>query len=622
MQTMGLRLRITGTVALRYEELLLMSRGAGLSTALAFLLVAVVLYLGLRSVRMMVASLLTLLVGVIWTAAFAAMAVGYLNLISVAFGVLYIGLGIDFAIHLCLRFQELVGRGHGRDAAIRAAAADVGASITMCALTTSIAFFAFVPTSFLGVSELGIIAGTGMIISVFVTLTVLPALLSRMGAPSRAPSDRIVPRLIDWPSHHPRTVVIAAALLAIASLPLLTQVRFDLNPLNLRDPASESVATLTDLIEHGSASPWHIVMLEQDEARLANLHAALASLEVVDRVVGLSDFVPAEQEEKLQLIDDLSLMLGPESWSNGGSGSIDAEQRAEALRLLLAALDRAAQRDTDLGQSAALLGAGVRDALEHLDQLDETGRRAFLERLEQAWVGAFPATLTQLQSALKAGPVSLETLPPVIVRRWRSANGTNRLAVFPTTSLIDPESLRAFTAAVVAVAPEATGAPVINLAAADAVIASFRQALVTALIAISLLLLIVLHSIRATILVLVPVLLSTLLLGAATVLADLPFNFANVIAIPLLMGMGVDGGIHIVARYRADLGHGHLLFTSTSRAVFYSAITTIAGFGALSLSAHPGLASLGQLLTLGILFVLFGTLIVLPALLGAMRPSH
>jgi hopanoid biosynthesis associated RND transporter like protein HpnN len=611
----ALRLRITGTVALRHDELETMGRGAGLATALAFALVSLILYAGLRSVRLMVACLVTLVVGLAWTGWFAALTVGHVNLISIAFGVLYIGLGIDHAIHYCLRYQELAARGLPRREALATAAGDVGVSVVLCAATTCIAFYAFVPTSFRGVSELGLIAGTGMLLSIAANLTVLPALVSRIGAPDRAARARSWPRLRDWPLRHATLVRVAALLLVLAALPLAGRVRFDPDPLNLRDPDSESVSTLRDLLSRPETSPWYIVVLA-DERSLAEERERLAALDVVDRVVAIDDFVPDGQDEKLAVIDDLALMVSADTWLPVRRVSVDDPDQLAALRAVVAALDDAGRRQAALAGAAAALRASIVALLQRADEATEAHRHALLLRLEAALLGALPPTLRQIESGLRAGPVSLDSLPDDLVRRWRSDDGVYRLVVFPVRDMRDAEALREFAAAVRAVAPDATGAPVIHVAAADAVIASFRQALVTAFIAIGILLLIVLGSPRDAVLALVPVLLAGLLLGAAATLANIPFNFANVIAVPLLLGMGVDGGIHMVRRSRAATHDTNVLATSTTRAVLYSALTTIAGFGALALSPHPGLASLGRLLTLGILFVLLGTLVVLPTLLG------
>jgi hypothetical protein len=608
-----LRLRITGSVALRHDELKMMLQGAVFSTVLAFALVTIVLYVGLRSVRLLIASLIALVIGLVWTAAFAALAIGHLNLISIAFGVLYVGLGIDYAIHLCLRYQELLAEGHPRDQAVRGAMGDVGVSLLLCAVTTSLAFFAFIPTDFLGVSELGLIAGAGIFISLAVNLTVLPSLLLLLGPPARKVPRLATLRLLEFPRRHARLVRIVTLALVIVTVPSLWWVRFDLDPLNLRNESSESVSTLRELLAHNATSPWHIVVLEDDETQLKLIKEQLTSLQVVDRVVALPDFIPTEQAAKLDLIDDVSLAVTTETWANTPEPTT-IEEQLSALGSLATALGHADFSDPDTARSAARLRSELQGFLQEARQAEPEERRALLSRLDEGLLGALPATLRQLQMGLKTTGVDPDTLPESLVDQWRSDDGVYRLAVFPSASMSDPNAVRQFVTAVRQVVPDAVGAPVFHAAAADAVVGSFRGALTLSALVIGLLLMAVLRSVSDALIVLTPVVLSGLLLSTTAVLIDLPFNFANVIAIPLLIGLGVDSGIHMVMRSRA-ISRSNVLATSTSRGVLYSALTTIAGFGALSLSPHPGLASLGRMLMLGILFVLIGTLIILPALL-------
>ncbi|MBT6116506.1 MAG: MMPL family transporter, partial [Rhodospirillaceae bacterium] len=213
-------------------------------------------------------------------------------------------------------------------------------------------------------------------------------------------------------------------------------------------------------------------------------------------------------------------------------------------------------------------------------------------------------------------------MPLSLLRRYVAENGLSRVEVEPAEDIMDPGALRRFVGAVRTVAPDATGSPVLLLEAGDAVTGAMRQATVTALVVIALLLVVLLRSLRDTLLVLAPLLLAGALTGAASVLFSLPFNYANVIVLPLLLGLGVASGIHLVFRAR-DEGMGRpLLSTSTPRAVVFSALTTMASFGSLVVSSHKGTASMGELLTVAIGFTLLSTLVVLPALLAAFgRPS-
>ena len=231
-------------------------------------------------------------------------------------------------------------------------------------------------------------------------------------------------------------------------------------------------------------------------------------------------------------------------------------------------------------------------------------------------LASLPGRLEALNASLDADYISLETLPDQLKRLWVSAGGKRRVEIYPKQDMQDNRALREFVRAVQSVSPEVTGAPINNLEASDAVAAAFRQAFLYAFAAITLMLFILLTRKRDVFLVLVPLLTAALVTGAISVLAGLPLNFANVIALPLLLGIGVDSGIHIIHRYRTDLPDGKsILATSSARAVIVSSLTTMGGVGNLALSPHAGTASMGMLLTLGIGVTLACMLLVLPALL-------
>lgn len=619
----GVRVRITGQVALAHEELQTVTRGAELAGILALVTVGIVLFVGLGAWQMVFATLATLLAGLIFTAGFATFAVGNLNLISIAFAVLYIGLGVDYAVHFCLRYRELLQQGHSHRPSLRDAGQSVGGSLVLCAFTTAIGFYAFVPTAFAGVSELGLISGTGMFISLFATLTLLPALLSllpgiRVAHPPAEITGRPARALLYLPQRHARIILWGTGLLGLAALLVLPQARFDFNPIHLRSPETESVATFYDLLEHSTTSPWSIVVLAENAATAEKKAAQLEQLEAVDQVLTIESFIPKHQDQKLAIIEDIALIMGPQLRMIQDTPAPGVSQQMATMQDLLTTLQnfiQAHEKDS-LRRSAQNLHANLTRFLETLAVRSFEEQQDLLARLEQALLGTLPGRLEDLRTSLNATPVSRESLPEDLVERWVAADGRHRIEVFPEERLDKNVELRRFVSAVQAVAPKATDAAVLNLESGQAVVKAFIEAFSYALIAISILLLTLLSPKRDTLLVIIPLLLMALFTGASTVWLDIPFNFANVIALPLLLGIGVDSGIHMVHRFRTALPpHGNLLATSTARAVLFSALTTICSFGNLAVSPHPGTASMGMLLTLGLGFTLICTMIILPALL-------
>jgi len=631
----GIRVRLTGSAALSYDELVSVSTGAGTAALLALLLVGVLLTIGLGSFRFVIATLLCLMSGLILTAAFAALTIGHLNLISVAFAVLYIGLGVDYAIHLCLRCRELEKTGQTTASALWQAAHDVGTSLILCAVTTAVGFYCFVPTDYTGVSELGIISGSGMLISLVVTLSLLPAILciwNKM-SPTKETSLITGKEAIAWQfpsifSPDARTVRIMAIVAALAAALLLPQAKFDYNPINLRDQASESITTYRELVLKHNISPSSIMVLTPDAAQVKTIQQRLNRLDTVDKTVSLFNFIPPDQDEKLAIIDDMSLLLSLEPAADKPVTLSVAEQ-VNAMEQLESALNRYIADASPSRQDAAALQElnvfrqlhqTIQLLAHHLANQSTAANNTTLMALHNDLLGTFPATLELLQTTLAATPVERQSIPVSLSRRWLSDSGLYRIEVMPKYDIGDIENLRRFVSQVRTIAPDATGAPVFTLAAGDAVIGAFVDAFAIAFVLIFLLLLLLLRSITDTMLILLPLLLAAMLTTAGTVLLGIPFNFANVIALPLLLGIGVDNGIHMVQRFRhMQSAHAsdprNLLRSSTSKAVVLSALTTICSFGALSFSPHQGTADMGQLLALGVVIILICTLVVLPAFL-------
>ncbi|MEE8307937.1 MAG: MMPL family transporter [Gammaproteobacteria bacterium] len=606
------RVRLTGSVAMEHEELDSVVRGASLAGLLALLLVTGVLYIALRSVLLLCVSMLTLMVGLTLTGAFAAMAVGHLNLISVAFAVLYIGLGIDFIIHSILRFQELRGEGLSADHALPAAARGVGMSLVICAVTTAAGFYAFIPTPFEGVSELGLISGTGMFLSLAVSLTLLPALLRVVAPRLDAVPGRSSQAALGWrPSRG--WVIAVTGVVTVAGLIALGGVRFDNDPLNLREAQTESVEAFTALLEDERIAPRTLTVLAESETAAENLVTALQALPEVKRVLTVATLVPDAQPDKLFVLEDLQLLLGPQLGQLQTTRA-DTARFASALPNLVDAL--ALQQ---AGAPHSLAGA-LTAFREHVDSLGQVQRNAQLAALDHDLMVEFGPGLERLKRALSATTVSRDTLPDNLVKRFVLPDGRALVEVHPAGDLTDNLAASAFIDAVWQVAPRATGRPVVNREGGATVVRSFQMAFTYALATVACLVWLFLGRWSDSLRVLAPVLIVSVVTAATAVAFDQAFNFANIIALPLLLGVGVDNGIHMVHRWRSEPPTAATLRqVSTGRAVLFSGLTTVASFGNLGFSPHPGMASMGWILTVGMVATLLATLVLLPALLPGRR---
>ena len=618
----GVSVRITGNPALNYEEVLGLAWDLGLGGVVCFFFVAAVLARALRSLKLVVAALATLLAGLVWSAATAAAVVGHLNLVSAAFGILFIGLGVDFAIHLGMAYASRVRDGLGHDRALREASAGVGGSLLTCTLTTAIGFFVFAPTDYLGVAELGLIAGYGMFIIFFLTLTLFPALLSRwfrIEDPSEVAGELHF-RSTWWrfSETHPGRVLAVAVTIFAASLALAPLARFDLNVVEMRDATTESVQTFNDLLaESGPMSPWFVNSVAPDPASARAIAQELKALESVASTLTLADYVPDDQEEKLEILADLGYLMDTPVGQSMDQPASPLEDQVEALRRLHAFLGAdwiQQETSSDLVASVRVLQRKLELFLLRLQA--EEDPRATIERLDQVLLSGLPDQVDRLRTAIETREIRREDLPADLVERMIASDGQVRVQAFPAHDLGDEAAFVRFTEEVQSVDPKAAGVAINLVGFGRATRSSFEQALGSAIAIITLLLGLLWRRVRPVLLVLSPLAFSSLATVAAMVLLAIPFNFGNIIVIPLLLGIGVDSGVHLVSRaLQPGASPQDLMDSTTARAVFYSALTTTVSFGTLAFSSHRGMASLGVVLSIGMVATVIGNLIILPALL-------
>ena len=609
----GIRVRITGDPVLNYEEQIAVAWQGKLVGAASLVLFTVVSFFALPSLRILLALVGSLLVSVFLSNAFAAAAVGHLNQISAAFNVLVVALGGEFGIHLCMHYAELVANGRTRREAIAETGHAIGGSLISSAGTTTIGFLVFLPTDYRGVAELGLISAAGIFASLVCTLTVLPALLA-LGAPER-PALRAAKPLpwARWLEHLPlryaRPIRWGAFALAIGSLFLLRHAHFDHNPVNLRDPHTESVQAFEDLLSRGHSSPWTIDVVAPDTAAAEALARRLGALDSVGHTVTIADYVPKDQERKRAILADTALFLPAAA---AAASPPPPEAQRAALERLAASLEGDGSADPKLAAARGRLRAAIRGFLDSAPAGDPAPRFALLA---ENMVGSLPEQLRDLGRALAPDVVTLDNLPPTLRDRMLAPNGSARVEVFPKGDVRESRALARFVDSVVSVAPEATGAAVSLVGWGRVTIDALRHALLGAFVLGALFLLVLWRNPWDTLLAFFPLALAALFICALLVLFGQPFNFANVIVLPMLLGMGVDSGVHLVHQHRTNPEEVDVLATSTARAVFFSAVTTIASFASLGFAPHRGMAALGQLLTLGVFITLVCYVVVLPAVL-------
>ena len=614
----GVRVRITGEPALEHEELESVTYGAQSAGIASLVLVFVVQWIGLRSLKLLIITYIVLTMGLIFTAGFAGISVGHLNIISIAFASLYIGLGVDYAVHICLYYRERRVRGYKNPDAIHHSMSGVASSLFLCALTTSLGFLAFIPTDYSGVSELGIISGGGIFIGLLISVTVLPALFCVMPVNNPKPiKSAFAPQwIVTFPFHYAMPIRIVSVLLGIGACFVLTNLSFDSNLINLRNPKSESVSTIKELLlKSKNDSPYAVTTLANSLDEVNQLAAKMRQLSSVHDTVTLSNFVAENQQDKLAIIDDLNLMLGNQL-KNFDTSLSKSDQKAALIKfndeLKKAIAENSPNAPITLLQQ---LQQHIEDFLKQADNAPFPC--VSYSQLEKNILGLLPYTMEQLRTSLKANEFTLDDIPADIKSHWLSSHGLYRILITPEKDQNNPDNQQEFVTQVQSIDNTVSGLPIANQSGGEAVVKAFIQAFGGAFTVITLLLWAIYRNFKHTALVIGPLILAALLTGATNVLLDNPFNFANVIALPLLLGMGIDSSILIMHRLHFNLQEDeNLLHSSTTRGIIFSSITTLCSFSSLSFTDHQGMASMGLLLSIGLFFTVLCSLIVLPAFSG------
>jgi hopanoid biosynthesis associated RND transporter like protein HpnN len=621
--------RLTGEPVLRQQELNDAFSGAIRASILSLVLVSAILIIGIRSGRIIAALLISLIVGGIWTAGLAAVSVGQLNLISVAFMVLFFGLGIDFGTHLSLRHLEVAREGASFDDALKSAMASEWPSISLSALCAALAFLSFVPTPYVGLAEFGIISSLGMLVALVITFTLLPALMSVMRP---RPSPRAARHLGLAPviDGHYRVILVVAALVTLAAIFVATGAQIDTNPLNLQNPDTEAVETYQDLAENPETSPYALNVLAPDLESASELAPRLAAVEGVAGVRWIGNFVPQDQEAKLAALAAARERLGESFFAEENVPPPSDAELQDAYESMVRSAQTIATVPDEIPTDPAIKASGAQlaDALRRFAEGRGTEPES-LRDLGDALTREMPPLVAGLREKFSvAEPATMEDIPVDFRSNWMSADGQVRIRVLPEGDLSSASAMRTFTERVQAVAPAPAGAPASITGAGEAILYSFVEAILYTIVAIGLVVTLVRRRLSDVLLVLAPLAVASIWIVAGSAVLDLPFNFANVIVIPLLIGLGVASSIHMVARARevAHVGNGEgkaeVLSTSTPLAVLITQLNTVAAFATLAVAKHLGLFSMGVLLGLAIFFVLVVSLIVLPSFMIAIGVGH
>lgn len=625
LENPSVNIYFTGTPILEHEELRDVKTGSAVAGGIALSLLLFILVIGLGSIRLTIIVLLNLLVGLILTIGFAALFVGEINLISIAFILLYIGLGVDFAVHVCIHFRENFSSGMPFFAAIDKTMREGIAPLFMCAVTTSVGFYAFIFTDYVGIGQLGLITGTGIIIIFLLNLFLTPLLLQWICARRqfivRVKSKQFIEIfhqfLIRYIDRRVFAVMVLSILLPIAFF--WSNITFDANPNNLQNHNNEGVNTLQKMTQERKASPMVLhLLVDKNRSIGADIVKQLEKLDTVDRVIWLEDLIPPDQEYRLNRLDNLSILFAGSidnvSFPAMRSHSFDNE--LHQLRILYQQIKENPQYQ--------IFSAQLYDFLFDIEQSAVSDRLHKLEMLQAAVLQEFSPFIERIRALLYTTDVSVESLPSDVRQMWVSNKGLFRLMILPAEDIAasDPAAMRRFVESVSTVAPDAIGSPLFYVRGAETVVGAFQRAFaLTIIVLLVFLCLLFRHNLMDVVIIFVTLAFSTSLVLIGMIIFDIDLNYANIIAIPLLFGVGVDSAIHLVKRFRmSDSNNNQSVFpVSTTHAVFLSSLTTLVGFVSLTLSHHSGTVTLGWLLTIGLCANILSSIVFLPPLMNFNR---
>lgn len=610
-----LRVRITGSAPLADDELATLRDSFGPVAIAMFLAMIAILLAAVRSPKFVFAILTTVLASAAMTAAAGLLLFQQFNLISLAFLPLVVGLGIDFCIQFAVRARsELAGGALPHDA-LAATGAGAGVGLALAGVAATAGFLAFSPTDYRGLSELGVIAAIGMVLALVLTLTFLPALLIVLGAGSGAAEDnKGFRRLSDLVSARRWSILGGIGALIVMGGVALTALQVDFDPMSLRNRRLESMSTYIELSRAAETTPETLSIVRPSLTGATRLAARLRALPGVGGAITLADLVPGDQARKLALIGDardlLSFTLDPLDTRAPPTDEETVASLKAAARSLRTALANPESPSVFLR---------VAEDFERLAKAPPGDRAAVQGRL----FAGFDVALGRLRALLDAEPVHLDSLPADLRAQWISASGRARIEVTPNGLISSPDDRRRFVSAVQRVAPDVAGDAVTVVASGATILKAFGFAGALSGAAILLILLAVFRSLYWSMLAIAPILVAGLMTFATCALTGVPLNLENMIALPLLLAIGVAFNIYFIAAYAG--GVTRPLRTPLAQGVLFSALTTGASFAALTLSDHPGTASLGQLLLIALGWILVSTLVALPALFHAShrfaRPS-
>jgi len=623
-------LGVTGEPVLLDDELRQSEADMKIATLITLALITIMFFFAYGEISRPLLALVALLASVVVTLGITSVTIGHLNIISQAFIVMLLGLGIDFGIQFLGRYEEEMGRGKSSAEAVETTLTTTGKALLTGGGTTAAAFYAMCFNDFTGLTELGWIAGSGVVLALVASLSILPALLlwrDRNGAKINLDKLRLEQGAV-WDRKltcHPYLVLAVAAGMTLITWKQCRKVSFDHNLLHLQNPKMESVRLTRELLNIGDGSLIYGVVMADSVEQADELAVKLRALPTVSKVRTLGDLVPRDQKKRMEEVSRIARVSGEITLGSGAESSVDVPKAKRDLEFLLeSSQEGAKQAKQYIGLSGRARQAvttfeklipPLERAVAALDKLSLAEAKQRLDRHQVKLVGSITQNLGWLKTQRGDRPLTVDDLPPELRQRYLSSHGKVLLEVVPAVDVWERKPNEEFVAEMQKIAPGATGTPVMNLEYIDLLMKSYIQASFYAAGVILLLIFLLFRNLKDLVLTLLPLGLGILWLFGAMGFFHIQLDPANIVTMPMILGIGVAYGVYVMDRYREE-GGVRIFASSTGKAVVLSALTTLFGFGSMLFGQYRGLVSLGLVMSLGVIFTLISALVVLPQILA------
>lgn len=637
----GVNAGLTGESVLEIAELEQSQKDTTLASVVALILTALIFVYGYNETGRPLKAVASLVVGIGYTMGFTTLVVGHLNILTITFVPILIGLAIDFGVHLVTRYEEELRHGASEADAITKALVFTGQGIFTGAFTTAGAFLAMALTDFRGIQEMGIICGGGLLVCLIPMLTMLPALLlrGRQNTLDHAPQTRVSRRArIEqlWLTR-PRIVLGVTIVLSIIGATQVPKVFFDYNLLNLQSASLPAVQFQEKLLNAASApasgsdtnttgrSVLYAAIIAESVEEAVALEKRIMELSTVARVESLAKYLVDEQPtRKLQLIGEIKAQVAPLEFLEPDPRPVNSAELSRSLFALSGyaslAADAAREEHPEIAEQLMSLRSATEELRKELwrgTAADQQAAAVKLGAYQSALFDDLRSTFDSLKHQDNRSGLRVRDLPPSLRARFVGATGKHLLQVYPKENVWQREPQKRFVEQLRTIDPDVTGTPVQLLEYIELLKTSYEKAALYSLGAIVLLVLVHFRKLSSVALALLPVAVGSLWLAGIMGWFGIPLNPANIMLLPLVLGIGVTNGIHILNRF-AEERNPSILAKSTGKAVLVSGLTTIAGFGSLVLAEHRGIASLGLVMSIGVATCMIAGVTFLPALLNLM----